>query len=64
MRAVGEAGPGLARIMVKLHQAEDQVCGDQLKLIRRVGDHIPVDRTGVSGRQNQTILYSQCLYAK
>lgn len=44
--AVGKAGPRLARVVVKLHQTEDQVCGDQLKLIRRVGDHIPEERKG------------------
>lgn len=38
---MGEAGPGLAGVVVKLHQAEDQVCGHELKLVRRVGDDIP-----------------------
>lgn len=38
---VGQACPGLACIVVELHEAEDQVCGHELKLIRWVRDHIP-----------------------
>lgn len=37
---VGQACSGLARVVVKLHEAEDQVCGHQLKLIRWVCDHV------------------------
>ena len=37
---VGEAGSGLARVVVKLHQAEDQVGGHQLKRVGRVSYHI------------------------
>lgn len=45
VRGVGQAGPGLARVVIKLHQAEDQVCGHQLKLVRRIGDDIPAGGT-------------------
>lgn len=38
---MGEAGPGLAGVVVELHQAEDQVCRHELKLVRGVGDDIP-----------------------
>ena len=41
MGGVGEAGPGLARIVVELHQAEDQVGGHQLKVVWRVRDNVP-----------------------
>ena len=41
MGGVGEAGPRLARIVVELHEAEDQVGGHQLKVVRRVRDHVP-----------------------
>ncbi len=40
MGGVGQARSRLARIVVKLHQTEDQVRGHQLKLIRRVCDDI------------------------
>ena len=46
MGGVGEAGPGLARIVVELHEAEDQVGGHQLKVVRRVGDHVPGQHKG------------------
>ncbi len=42
---VGQACPGLACVVVKLHEAEDQVCGHELKLIRWVRDHIPARET-------------------
>lgn len=42
---VGQACPGLACIVVELHEAEDQVCGHELKLIRWVRDHIPAQKT-------------------
>lgn len=38
---VGQACPRLACVVVKLHEAEDQVCGHEFKLIRRVRDHVP-----------------------
>lgn len=41
MRGVGEAGSGLAGVVVKLHQAEYQVRGHQLKCIRWIGYDIP-----------------------
>lgn len=41
MGGMGEAGPGLAGVVVKLHQAEDQVCWHELKLVWRVGDDVP-----------------------
>ena len=41
---VGQACPRLACIVVELHEAEDQVCGHELKLIRWVRDHIPARR--------------------
>lgn len=37
---VGQAGPGLARVVVKLHQAEYQVGRHQLKRVRRIGYNI------------------------
>lgn len=40
MGGVGQARSGLARVVVKLHQTEDQVRGHQLKLVRRVCDDI------------------------
>lgn len=40
---MGQAGSRLTCVVVKLHQAEDQVCGDKLELIGRVGDDIPVN---------------------
>lgn len=44
MRGVREAGPGLARVVVELHQAEDQVRGHQLEGVRRVGDDVPAEK--------------------
>lgn len=38
---MGQAGARLTCVVVKLHQAEDQVCGDELEFIGRVGDDIP-----------------------
>lgn len=49
MWGVGEAGPRLAGVVVKLHQAEDQVRGHQLKRVRRIGYDIP----GGEGEQMQ-----------
>lgn len=46
MGRVGQTRPRLSRVVVELHQAEDQVCGHELKLIRRVRDHIPAARAG------------------
>ena len=37
MGGVGQAGPGLARVVVKLHQAEYQVRLHQLKCVRWIG---------------------------
>lgn len=42
MGGVGQARSGLARVVVELHQTEDQVRGHHLKLIRRVCDDISV----------------------
>lgn len=39
-----QAGPGLASVVVKLHQAEDQVCRDELKLVGGIGDDVPRQR--------------------
>lgn len=53
MGGMGEAGPGLAGVVVKLHQAEDQVCRHELKLVRGVGDDIPGrESKGVTGEDN------------
>lgn len=41
MWGVGQTGPGLACVVVELHQAEDQVWGHQLKGVRRIRDDIP-----------------------
>lgn len=41
---MGQAGSRLTCVVVKLHQAEDQVCGDELKFVGRVGDDIPTNR--------------------
>lgn len=57
VRAVGEAGPGLARIMVKLHQAEDQVWWHQLKTIWRIGYHIPKEERYRDESSIQMIYY-------
>lgn len=40
MGGVGEARPRLACVVVELHEAEDQVRGHQLELVRRVSDHV------------------------
>lgn len=42
MRGVGQTRSGLARVVIELHQTEDQVRGHQLELIRRVCDDISV----------------------
>jgi hypothetical protein len=39
-----QTGPGLASVVVKLHQAEDQVCWYELKLVGRIGDDVPRQR--------------------
>lgn len=44
MRGVGQARPGLACVVVELHEAEDQVGGHQLELVRRVRDHVPAEQ--------------------
>lgn len=44
VRGVGQARPGLACVVVKLHEAEDQVGGHQLELVRRVRDHVPAEQ--------------------
>ena len=44
---VGQACPGLACVVVELHEAEDQVCGHQLELVRWVRDHIPGRETKI-----------------
>lgn len=65
MRGVGQARPGLACVVVELHEAEDQVGGHQLELVRRVRDHVPAEQPwendtggwgggGVVGAGNQT----------
>lgn len=41
VRGVGQARPGLAGVVVELHEAEDQVGGHELELVRRVRDHVP-----------------------
>lgn len=41
---MGQARPGLACVVVKLHEAEDQVGGHQLELVRRVRDHVPAEQ--------------------
>lgn len=45
MRGVGQARPGLACVVVELHEAEDQVGGHELELVRRVCDHVPAEQT-------------------
>lgn len=66
VRGVGQARPGLARVVVELHEAEDQVGGHELELVRRVCDHVPAEQNGrmklVGGggskmerRQHQTV---------
>lgn len=50
MRGVGQARPGLACVVVELHEAEDQVGGHELELVRRVCDHVPAEQT----RENDT----------
>lgn len=39
-----QTGPGLASVVVKLHQAEDQVCRYELKLVGGIGDDVPRQR--------------------
>lgn len=36
-----QTGPGLASVVVKLHQAEDQVCRYEFKLVGGIGDDVP-----------------------
>lgn len=45
-----KTGPGLASIVVKLHQTEDQVCRHKLKFIWWVCDNI----TGKKERKKET----------
>lgn len=42
---MGQVRPGLARVVVELHEAEDQVGGHELELVRRVCDHVPAEQT-------------------
>lgn len=42
MGRVRQAGARLAGVVVKLHQAEDEVRGHQLEPVRGIGDDIPV----------------------
>lgn len=44
VRGVGQARPGLACVVVELHEAEDQVGGHELELVRRVRDHVPAEQ--------------------
>lgn len=44
-----KTGPGLASVVVKLHQTEDQVCRHELKFIRWVCDNI----TGKNERKKE-----------
>lgn len=44
MRGVGEAGTRLAGVVVKLHQAKDEVCGHHLKFIRRICNNVPREK--------------------
>lgn len=53
MGRVGQARPRLSRVVVELHQAEDEVCGHELKLIRRVRDHIPAAGRGEKGPKKE-----------
>lgn len=39
-----QTGSGLASVVVKLHQAEDQVCRYELKLVGWIGDDVPRQR--------------------
>lgn len=61
VRGVGQARPGLACIVVKLHEAEDQVGGHQLELVRRVRDHVPVEQPweNDAGGGGQQIKYGE-----
>ena len=47
---VGQAGPGLARVVVKLHQAEYEVRLHQLERVRRIGYHV----SGGRGERKQS----------
>lgn len=63
VRGVGQARPGLACVVVKLHEAEDQVGGHQLELVRRVRDHVPAEQPWendvVVGGGGQQIKYGE-----
>lgn len=48
---MGQAGARLARVVVKLHQAEDQVGRHQLERVRRVGYHVSGGRGGQGGEK-------------
>lgn len=43
-----QAGARLAGVVVKLHQAEDEVGGHQLESVRGIGDDIPAGEGGAS----------------
>lgn len=43
-----QAGARLAGVVVKLHQAEDEVGGHQLEPVRGIGDDIPAGEGGAS----------------
>lgn len=46
MGGMRKTGPGLASVVVELHQTEDQVCRHKLKLIRWVCDNITAKKEG------------------
>lgn len=56
---VGQAGPRLARVVVELHEAEDQVCGHQLELVRWVGDHVSARATWSAVRNAGNVVNRQ-----
>lgn len=60
MGRVGQACPGLACVVVELHEAEDQVCGHQLKLIWWVCDHISAQ--GKKVNKVMMFAYKMCVH--
>lgn len=56
MRRVWQAGSRLTCVVVKLHQAENLVCGDELELVGWVGDDIPVNTFETQYGFNQIIV--------
>lgn len=59
VRGVGQARPGLACVVVELHEAEDQVGGHQLELVRRVRDHVPAEQPWEGGVGGEEIKHGQ-----